>query len=198
MWTESAVLKLSIVCTVLLAVAVCAGMALYAYKAKRTLRSDFIALDVKTWILSSSISAALLVAFALGLLLEQTRWAWLLPYLDPAVLAVICACLIPLPLKNLRQALSAVLMLTPADLKQRVDAIAAQVVTEQGFVGHQSHVAKVGRARQIEIYFIVPSDWPAQTLEQWDALRDRVGEDIGGDPANRWLTITFTTDPGWA
>ncbi|AMA45677.1 cation diffusion facilitator family transporter [Pseudomonas monteilii] len=182
----------------MVAVAVCTGMTLYAHKANQTLRSDFIALDVKTWIMSGSISAALLVAFAIGLLLEDTPWAWLLPYIDPAVLAVICACLVPLPLKTLHRAFSDVLMLTPADLKQQVDTIAARVVAEEGFIGHQTYVAKVGRARQIEIYFIVPGGWPAQTLEQWDTLRDRIGEAIGGDDANRWLTIAFTTDPAWA
>ncbi|WP_194791533.1 cation diffusion facilitator family transporter [Pseudomonas sp. UFMG81] len=181
----------------LIAVAVCFAMAAYAHKANRTLRSDFIALDVKTWIMSGSISAALLVAFAIGMALEHTPLAWLMPYIDPAVLLVICACLVPMPLKTLRKAFADVLMVTPADLKAKVGAIAERVVAEQGFVGHQAYVAKVGRARQIEIYFIVPSHWPAKTLEEWDALRDQIGEAIGGDNADRWLTIAFTTDPAW-
>jgi len=179
------------------AVLVCSGMAVYASKANRRLRSDFVALDIRTWIMSGSISAALLVAFGIGLLIEHTALAWLLPYIDPAVLLVICICLIPLPLRTLRQAFADVLLLTPADLKRHVGQIAARVVAEEGFLGYQAYVAKVGRARQIEIYFIIPSGWPARTLEQWDALRDRIGETIGDDNPDRWLTIAFTTDPAW-
>ena len=30
------------------------------------------------------------------------------------------------------------------------------------------------------------------------ALRDEIGEAIGGDSPDRWLTIAFTTDREWA
>jgi predicted Co/Zn/Cd cation transporter (cation efflux family) len=56
----------------------------------------------------------------------------------------------------------------------------------------------VGRARQIELYFIVPHGWPARMLDEWDDLRDAVGDAIGGSGPNRWLTIAFTTNPEWA
>ncbi|MCC5958299.1 MAG: hypothetical protein JJU08_03045 [Rhodobacteraceae bacterium] len=35
----------------------------------------------------------------------------------------------------------------------------------------------------------------ARRLEERDALRDRMGAAIGGDPRHRWLTIAFTTGP---
>lgn len=40
-------------------------------------------------------------------------------------------------------------------------------------------MTKLGRARQIELYFIVPSNWPAWTLSEWDAVREVVVEAIG-------------------
>ena len=73
-----------------------------------------------------------------------------------------------------------------------------EVVARHGFTGYRAYVAKVGRGRQIELYFIAPSGWPARTLEEWDALRDEIGEAIGGDSPDRWLTIAFTTDREWA
>ena len=69
---------------------------------------------------------------------------------------------------------------------------------EHGFSSFRSYVARVGRGRQIEIYFIVPADRPARRLEEWDAIRDQIGEAIGGEGPNRWLTIAFTTTPEWA
>lgn len=67
-----------------------------------------------------------------------------------------------------------------------------------GFASHYSYVARVGRGRQIELFFIVPKNWPARRLEEWDAIRDEIGEALGGEGSDRWLTIVFTTDEEWA
>ena len=47
----------------------------------------------------------------------------------------------------------------------------------------------------IELYFIVPADMQAKTMAQWDALRDEIGEAIGGKGPDRWLTIVFWNMP---
>jgi predicted Co/Zn/Cd cation transporter (cation efflux family) len=179
-------------------VAISLAMAWYGRRANRRLRSDFIAMDVKGWLMSAAITAALLVAFLAGLAIQGTPLEWISPYVDPAVLALVCLAVFPVPLGAVRQALQEILMFTPAELKRHVDAVARQVVERHGFLGHRAYVAKVGRGRQIELYFIAPAGWPARTLEQWDALRDEIGEAIGGDSPDRWLTIAFTTDREWA
>ena len=148
--------------------------------------------------MAALLAAALLVAFAGGWFVQGTRWAWVAPYIDPAVLALVCLVIIPMPLGTIRQALADILLVTPPDLKEHVDAVARQVVERYGFLDHRAYVARVGRGRQIELAFIVPPNGPARTVEEWDALRDRIGEAIGGDVDNRWLTIVFTADPEWA
>ena len=40
---------------------------------------------------------------------------------------------------------------------------------------YRAYVARVGRAIQIELYFIVPKDQPARALDEWDRLRDEIG-----------------------
>ncbi len=177
---------------------ICFAFASYEFRANRRIRSDFLALDAKGWVMSGCISLALLIAFAVGYLTEQTRYAWLGPYIDPAVLALICLVILPMPLATIRQALSDILLATPPDLKQHVDAVAQDIVEQYGFISYQAYVARIGRARQIELYFIVPVDWPAQTLDEWDAVRDVIGQAIGDEGPNRWLTIAFTTDPQWS
>ncbi|MCZ0738462.1 cation diffusion facilitator family transporter [Phreatobacter sp. AB_2022a] len=174
------------------------GMALFARNANRTIRSDFVALDAKSWIMSAALSAALLIAFVFGYLIQGTGLAWLSAYIDPAVLAIVCLVIIPVPAGTIRQALADILLVTPADLKQHVDTVAAEIVKRHGFLSYRAYVARVGRGRQIELYFLVPTDWPPKRLEEWDRIRDEVGEAIGDDTPDRWLTIAFTTDPEWA
>jgi predicted Co/Zn/Cd cation transporter (cation efflux family) len=59
-------------------------------------------------------------------------------------------------------------------------------------------VAKVGRATQVELYFIVPKGLPPRSVEGWDRMRDEIGAVIGGEGPDRWLTIAFTADVAWA
>jgi predicted Co/Zn/Cd cation transporter (cation efflux family) len=176
----------------------CAAIAVVETRANRLIGSDFIRLDMQGWIMSGCITAALLVAFCTGYLVQGSAWAWISPYIDPAVLALVCLVIIPLPVSSVRQALSEVLLVTPADLMASVEDVADAMVIKYGFESYRAYVAKVGRARQIELYFIVPPGTPARRMEDWDAIRDEVGEAIGDDNLDRWLTVVFTGDPAWA
>src|SRR5690606_2343267 len=154
--------------------------------------------DAEGWLMSSLIAVALLVAFAGGWFVEGTALDWITPYIDPAVLAVVCLVVIPMPLGTVRQALADIRLVSPPGLERHVDAVAREIVLRYGFIDYRAYVARVGRGRQIELAFIVPRGWPAQTGEQWDLLRDEISEAIGHDTPNRWLTIEFTADPDWA
>lgn len=182
--------------TVVLIVAI--GMAIHNRHANRSIRSNFVALDVQGWTLSAALTGALLAAFVFGWAIQGTALAPLSPYVDPAVLALVCVIVIPLPVPTIRRALADILLITPSDMLAEVDAVAGDVVAQHGFLDHRAYVARVGRGRQIELYFIVPQGQPPRPLEEWDAIRDQIGEAIGGDITNRWLTIAFTTDPEWA
>jgi predicted Co/Zn/Cd cation transporter (cation efflux family) len=178
--------------------AVCAIMAAAGARVNRRLKSDFVALDVKAWVMSGGIALALLIAFLIGHAVADTPLAWLSHYVDPVVLGCVCLVIIPIPVMTVLRALSQILLMSPADLKRRVGAIAEETVRRQGFLSYRLYVAKVGRATQAEIHFIVPKSLPARTVEQWDRIRDEVGRDIGGEGPDRWLTIVFTADARWA
>ena len=174
------------------------GMVIFDTKANRTIRSNFVALDAKAWMMSAALTAALLVAFIFGFMIQGTSLKWMSPYIDPAALAIVCLVVIPIPIGTVRQALADALLVTPPDLMQHVETIAAQVVLRYHFLSYRAYVARVGRGRQIELYFIVPSGLPPKRLEEWDKIRDEIGEAIGNDTPDRWLSIVFTTDQEWA
>lgn len=174
------------------------AMAIFTRRANRTIKSDFLALDMRSWLMSAALTAALLVAFVFGWSIQGTPYAWISPYIDPAALALVCLVIIPVPLGTVKQALSDILLVTPPALKQHVDEVAREIVARFGFLSHRAYVARVGRGKQIELYFIVPHGWPPRPLEEWDRIRDEIGIAIGDESPDRWLTIAFTTDPEWA
>lgn len=175
-----------------------AGMAVWVRRRNRDIRSELLALDVRAWIMTTALSVALFTAFVGGIAVRGTHYAWLTPYIDPAALLLVCVVIIPIPFKTIRQALSEILLVTPPTLKARVDGVAEEVAAQYGFLSYHAFVAQVGRGVQIELNFVVPREWPAKRLEEWDAIRDEIGVRLGGDGPDLWLTIVFTTDPEWA
>lgn len=178
--------------------AMCVAMTVIELRANRAIGSDFLRLDARSWMMSGAITAALLIAFVVAGALDGTRHAWLAPYADPAVLAIICLVIIPLPVSSIRQALSDMLLVTPVSLKEQVDRVCMDFVERCGFVTYRAYVAKVGRGQDIEIYFIVPPGLEPRSVARWDALRDEIADAIGEDTHDRWLTIVFTEDLEWA
>ena len=173
-------------------------MTIYITRRNRTIGSALVALDAKAWLMSAALGAALFIAFLVGHAVQGTRHAWLGPYVDPVALVVICLVIIPVPFATVRKALSEILLVTPADLREQVDAVARDIVEQLEFLSYHAFVARVGRGVQVELNFVVPANRPAKPLEEWDALRDRIAEAFGNDSPDLWLTITFTTDPEWA
>ncbi len=178
--------------------ALCFFMAWRQGRRNRMLQSDFVALDVKSWAMSGAITTALLVAFAVGWGMTGTRWEAWQPYVDPAILALVCLTVAPMPFSDLRSALSDVFLLAPAELDEQVMQVAAVAVARHGLADSYTYVARVGRSVLIEIHFLVPPGWKVDSIAQLDAIRDQVGAEIGNEGPSRWLTICFTEDAEWA
>ncbi|WP_233861617.1 cation diffusion facilitator family transporter [Paraburkholderia adhaesiva] len=176
----------------------CFSMAVIESRANRRIQSDFLRLDIKSWIMSGGITTALLVAFAIGYAIHGTTLSHWSSYVDPLALAFVSLVIIPIPLAEIRRSLMELLLVAPPDLKAHVDTVAQRFVQRYAFLYFRSYVAKVGRSREIELYFIVQREAAAKPLTEWDAIRDEIGNALGGDDAHRWLTIIFTSDPAWA
>lgn len=182
----------------IIVVVVCITMALIEARANRQIRSDFVAMDIKGWIMSASITTALVIAFCSGYMIQDTSLRTMTPYIDPAVLTVVCIGILPLPVPVIRQALSEIFLVTPLDLKQHVDRVAQRFAVTHKLLSYRAYVAKIGRSREIEVYFIVPPDFGPRAVSYWDALRDEFSETLGQADQNRWLTVVFTADKTWA
>jgi cation diffusion facilitator family transporter len=175
------------------------GLVMYAYERAmgRRLRSDFVALDRKGWLMTGLAGVALVVAFAVAWGLERTAWAWLAPYVDPAVLVVLSLAFIGLPIGILSQAASEVLLIAPPELDARVRTAMDAVVARHGFKGFTSYVAKVGRGRFVEIHVIVEADRELGPAGQLDAVRREIAEALDARWPDAWLTVDFTAGGDW-
>ncbi|WP_420098779.1 cation diffusion facilitator family transporter [Corynebacterium sp.] len=162
--------------------------------ANRTIGSALVAMDVKGWVMSAGVTGALLIAFVIGMVIDGTSYAHLMPYVDPVVLIIVATVLIPVPLRTLVRALSEIALVTPPDLHAEGRAVADRVVAEEGFLGADVYAAQVGRSRQVEIAFRVSPDTPPRPLTEWHGIRQAVSAELGGDNPDNWIAVWFTTD----
>jgi cation diffusion facilitator family transporter len=177
--------------------AICFGMFFYEQRRNRSIGSDFVRLDAQSWLMSATITSALLVAFGAAIAVRGTQWERLTPYVDPIVLAVLTLGLVFVPIRTVRKALQEILLITPPELDQQVREVMEQIVEKYDFRSFTSYVAKVGRAQFIEIHIAVTPDWPLTSIAAADSIRREIGDAIGGEGPQRWLTIDFTADPRW-
>lgn len=176
---------------------VCFAMFFYERRANRRIGSDFVRLDAQSWLMSASITLALLVAFTIAWILTDTPYARFTPYADPVVLALLTLVLVFVPIHTVRKALTEILLITPPDLDAHVRQVMDDAVARYGFRTYTSYVAKVGRAQFIEIHIAVPADTPIDSVAKADAIRREIAAAIGEEGPERWLTIDFTADPRW-
>ena len=173
---------------------ICFAMVVYLRQRNERIESELIALEVQSWLMSGLITGALLIAFSAAIAMRGTRFEYLTPYVDPAVLAVLAPALVPVPLRAARQAFAEIFLITSQEIDKDVKAAAALAVERHGFIGFNSYAVEVGRARFIEISFLVPAT-RVGSVGDFDAIRHEIGAALGGNGPRQWLTIVFTADP---
>lgn len=181
-----------------IAIVLCVGMAVYETKRNKTIESDFIAVDIKSWIVSAGISLALLLAFIFADLITDTPYAGLLPFIDPVVLATIACIMFPMPLKIVFNAVQEILLITPVELDEKIRAVTDMIVERHNFSDCYYYLAKVGRSTMIEIHLVLPQHYNIGDIEFLDKVREEIGREIGEESPDRWLTVSFTGDEKWA
>ncbi|MCW8408026.1 cation diffusion facilitator family transporter [Legionella sp. PATHC035] len=170
------------------------GMYFYLIKKNRKIKSEFLRLDIQSWLMSALISSSLLLAFGIAALLQGGVYAYFTPYIDPLILAILTACLIFVPMTAVRDATRDIFRMAPLDLDEKIREFLDELIKQRNFKTYTSYVAKIGRAQFIEIHIVVPIDYPISSIETLDEIRNEIALAIGEDSPQRWLTIAFTAN----
>jgi cation diffusion facilitator family transporter len=172
------------------------AMTLSLGRQARRLQSPMLKIDSRSWLVSACLSLALLIGFGFALGLHGTRFAHWIPYLDTTALLIIALAMLPVPLIGLWRSLSDVLQVAPDDLTSQVHSVMDSVVRERCFLDYSSYVAKVGRARFVEIHVLVAADSRIDTAAA-DSIRRDIAKRLNAVFPNFWLTVDFTADRAW-
>ncbi len=175
------------------------SIVMYVYIRQKNLKiqSEFLRLDIQSWLISASISSSLLVAFGIATFMEGTRYNDLTPYVDPLILMAITAGLIFVPMAAIRDAMRDIFLIAPFCLDEKIRRFLDELTVRKGFKTYSSYVAKIGRAQFIEIHIVVPSGYPISGIEALDEIRSEILEVMGDGGLHLWLTVSFTANERW-
>jgi predicted Co/Zn/Cd cation transporter (cation efflux family) len=182
----------------LIAAAGCFVLGLVQRRAARRTVSPLLQVDFRAWFVDGAISVGVALAFAISLLLEGTRAAWLVPYVDPGVVIGLALASSPVPLGIVRANWSQLLGRAPEAAIQR-EAQARVNQALDGIPGVTPHLRllETGRTFYLQLYLVAGPDAPLSSIEEMDRLRQRVLRSVRREGESVGLDVIFTRDPRW-
>jgi cation diffusion facilitator family transporter len=172
------------------------AMTLFLTRRARVLQSPMLKVDARSWVVSTCLSLALLIGFAIAPALAGTPWEGWIPYVDAIALLSMALIMLPMPLIGLWRSMIDVLQVAPDELTSQVQRVMDSIVKERQFLDYTSYIAKAGRGRFVEIHVLVPQESPID-IATADAIRSDVSQRLNAASPAFWLTIDFTADRRW-
>ncbi|KAA0994160.1 cation diffusion facilitator family transporter [Dyadobacter sp. UC 10] len=176
---------------------VCFGLWLYFQKKAKLLQSEYIRIEASEWQLDALLSLGVLCGLSLGYFFKSTSLAYLIPYLDPAMVAIISVAFLRVPTRTFRKNLRELLQFAPDDdVENQIHEVVEAISASQRFLDAFVRVTKTGNSYTVEIDFLLPQELAHTPVSKLDEIRQQVHDQISGN-YEMWLTISFTTKRKW-
>jgi cation diffusion facilitator family transporter len=160
--------------------------------------SPLLEVDVKNWTLDAVVNTGVGVAFLLALGMAGTRWSAAVPYVDPALLTLLVALLIWVPLKTVKDNVLELLQNAPdqatqEEVRARFDRAVEGVAIEKRYV----RMVKIGRFFYVLCQLVMPASFRLSRVKELDEIRKRIADNLEGVHPKLVLDTIFTEDESW-
>ena len=177
----------------------CVGISYYMKVKAKALSSELIKAECTQWFMDTALSAAVLVAFLVAMVLANTKLNFLNPYIDPGMTIIVSLICIRIPLKGFIESFKEVICVKADDeINDDIYVLVKEIEEEYNFEESITRVSKIGRELRIEIDFIYNKDSKLKTLDQMDNVREEINDAIKHIDYNKWLNVSFTGNKKWA
>jgi predicted Co/Zn/Cd cation transporter (cation efflux family) len=173
--------------------AVAAG-AVALWLPRRVRGSELVVVEGAQWRASAVLSAVMAVGAGLALALTVPFGDAFTPYVDPVLVLVACAVLVPVPLRMLRDAGRELTeAAAPEPVLAAVRAAVAGVRARHPLPEPDVRATKLGRKLYVEVdYVVAPGAWD---VSDEDDVRRQVLAALRPLPYDVWANVELTTDP---
>jgi predicted Co/Zn/Cd cation transporter (cation efflux family) len=155
--------------------------------------SDLVDAEAQQWRADAILSAVMVVGALVGFGLLAAGRADLADYVDPVLVLVACAVLVPTPLRLLRSGTIELLEgEPPAEITDAVHATVDEVRHRFGLDEPIVRLHKLGRKLYVEVDFVVePGEWD---VSEEDDVRRAVSAGLEPLGLDVWAYVELTTD----
>jgi len=160
---------------------------------RRAPGSDLVDAEAQQWRADAVLSAVMVAGALVGFGLLAGDRADLADYVDPVLVLVACAVLLPTPLRLLRSGTVELLEgEPPAEITAAVHGTVDDVRRRFGLDEPIVRLHKLGRKLYVEVDFVVePGEWD---VSEEDAVRRAVAEGLDPLGLDVWAYVELTTD----
>jgi predicted Co/Zn/Cd cation transporter (cation efflux family) len=155
--------------------------------------SDLVDAEAQQWRADAVLSAVMVGGAAVAFGLIRAGRADLTVYIDPALVLLACAILVPTPLRLLRSGTVELLEgEPPAEIRDSVVATVEDIRARFGLDEPIVRLHKLGPKLYVEVDFVVePGEWD---VSEEDAVRRAVVDGLTPLGLNVWAYVELTTD----
>ena len=176
----------------------CSLLAWVTHRGAKHSRSPLVIADAENWLVNGAISSAVLLAFVSILIIRNTSFKFLVPYIDPCLVLVVVLISISVPVRMAWQALMELLNRTPSqEILQEVESIISQSTAHLPVQKLYVRVIQPGRSRMVLVHVVLPTDFQVDGLAMLDAIRRETLEKLKKAHLATALDMVFTTDALW-
>lgn len=182
------------------AVATLISLAFYLWFKQMSKHSEtgLVKAEMNQWMMDTLVSFGVMGGFILAWifsLIDAT--AFLVPYTDPAMVLIVTAWFIRIPIKEMRDAVNQLVEVRLEDrIAKPVEEKIREIENRYGMKESFIRMTRTGKVVWMEIdYVIVPKSKVDSVLIQ-DEIRSEIAKAVPHKPY--WLTVSFTHDRKWA
>ena len=163
--------------------------------AKRT-GSPLVKADAENWLVNAGISSVVLLAFLGIYVVEGTEFQFVAPYIDPALVLLVVAVSISVPVRLAWSALLELLNRTPDQgIIQEVRGTVQSCISELPVQEVSVRVIQPGRTRMVLAHIVLPNDYEIGRLERFDSIRTETQAMLREKHEDTMIDMVFTADP---
>ncbi|MCF8070105.1 MAG: cation diffusion facilitator family transporter [Desulfobacterales bacterium] len=175
------------------------GVGLYLKRKSKKCRSGLLQVEAMEWMIDAMLSFGILVGFLCAVILQQTRWNYLMPYVDPMLLIIIAVVALPVPLKILINNMREVISMAPpepfiSDLEKQLENATKDIPLND----YEFRVVKQGRNTFVLVHLMVSDDFHFNTVADLDRIREKIDDRIVSFNPEIVMEILFIKDKEWA
>ena len=158
--------------------------------------SDLVAAEAVQWRASVVLGVAMTIGFGVAVALTGTAWSDAAPYVDPVLVLVAAALILPAPIRMLRRSFRELLEGAPGPEITGPTAAIAGTCADFGLPEPTARVGKLGRKVYLELDFLV-TEADGWTVDHADQVRRRLLTELSEPGRLLWINVELHTDPAW-